>query len=420
MSYQLAELIKEARVAVTEEIAAVAAEIERLAKYFEEDKHPRDSHGRFATHGGTDYSSPEVLEEKLGTLKTFGQFIPSHIRAGQLKSEVSKEIASKMKSSTNDMLLASPVHVHGYIHYGSGDTGLDSRRDLFVSEQSPENRGLEGMASSFQYLTIGTNGDMISPLRVNGLNIAEDAETSMLRGLSSEDARNSYNIDPSPYSSFADAELRDAGWMRSSEAIKDPAFLEELRNEAASNLIQAWARSSNDSDIQSLAIQESAESEFGVRDTHPWSLTQSTADMVQSNLEENGSVYRDFLRTQYEDTQSKLADLGYTPGDMISLLRGVDQRFGDVGEQMDARFRPLTSFTTDPGTARDFMDNEVTGGVGSMLKVDVPVSDIFSTPYTGNGCLSEKEVVVLGGVKQTEIVDYISEFVHRKDLRFHA
>jgi len=49
--------------------------------------------------------------------------------------------------------------------------------------------------------------------------------------------------------------------------------------------------------------------------------------------------------------------------------------------------------------------NEVAGEVGSMLKVDVPVSDIFSTPYTGNGCLGEKEIVALGGIKKAEVVD---------------
>ena len=58
------------------------------------------------------------------------------------------------------------------------------------------------------------------------------------------------------------------------------------------------------------------------------------------------------------------------------------------------RLRPLSSFSGSNFVASRFAGESAEGG--KVMIVKVPVSQIFSTPFTGIGCLPEEEFVVLG------------------------
>lgn len=178
-----------------------------------------------------------------------------------------------------------------------------------------------------------------------------------------------------------------------------------MREVAVSGLVQAWAISSNDSRPISLAIQKAAEEEFGIEGAFQWStddLTQGNTDYMYS---EHSNVYKRFVRAQYDSTQETLSDTGI---EYVEAYRGYtteyDSELHNRNEDITAQLRPLSSFSTSYETAMEF-----TGGYGSstsvlveettssmVIKSFVPKEQIFSFSFTGVGCTSEKEMVVLG------------------------
>jgi hypothetical protein len=176
-----------------------------------------------------------------------------------------------------------------------------------------------------------------------------------------------------------------------------------LREKAVSMLIGQWAQTSNDSEPLSLAMQDAAQREFGLTGTVPFQVVgtaeaQQTADGL---TERSGSTYQDFVRTQYDQTQSALKDEGLNPNDTVTLYRGTEQELDEPGARMEIAMRPLSSFTPDPDVARLFTIDKKPDS--PILKSEVPVSQILSIPSTGVGCLNEKEVVLLGNVGQAEV-----------------
>ena len=66
----------------------------------------------------------------------------------------------------------------------------------------------------------------------------------------------------------------------------------------------------------------------------------------------------------------------------------------------DIEMQPISSWSIDVDQAKSFADN---GVYKVLLKTVVPVELIFSTAFTGNGCLSEYEIVILGGKGKADI-----------------
>ena len=61
----------------------------------------------------------------------------------------------------------------------------------------------------------------------------------------------------------------------------------------------------------------------------------------------------------------------------------------------DALMQPISSWSLKKDIAERFTGN--TGQIGAIFSTTVPVSRIFSTSFSGIGCLNEHELVVLGG-----------------------
>ncbi len=82
-----------------------------------------------------------------------------------------------------------------------------------------------------------------------------------------------------------------------------------------------------------------------------------------------------------------------------AILSATDDFLGRIST---LRFQPLSSFSTSPITAGGFVrSNQSVGQIGAMHMVRVDRRKIFSTPFTGPGCLCEHEFTILGGKVNT-------------------
>lgn len=222
------------------------------------------------------------------------------------------------------------------------------------------------------------------------------------------------------------------GLLANGDAVlgNDPALLPSLRADAISNLVSRWAETSHNSSVVSIAMQESATKEFNLTGIGTWDESENTDEMnqdlaqsVQSELTKNGDMYQAFLRAQYDSTQQFFKDNGISqvtayrgfkfdgeyntqltpdeqvPGAMPSWAVPEEQDdFNDDGNtwNADIPLRPLSSFSYDPNQASNFAGSGYTD-TGRMIAGVVPVSRVLSTAVTGNGCLNEREMVLLGG-----------------------
>jgi hypothetical protein len=203
--------------------------------------------------------------------------------------------------------------------------------------------------------------------------------------------------------------------------IEDPEFARMLREEVASNLVHQWAQTSNDNHPMSHAIQEIAEEMFGIKDSPEWdwgtspeiSLGLTSKDYVTRQIaeikEKNGEFLKAFVKAQYRLTQEWFEDRGI---DKITVYRGIKKAKSTVSGEGMAGLRPLSSWSTNISTAEDFTRGSLGESLekSMLLRREVDVKEIFSTPLTGVGCLAEYEVVLLGGKK---VVDFASP----KDVR---
>lgn len=176
--------------------------------------------------------------------------------------------------------------------------------------------------------------------------------------------------------------------------------------DAVGQVVTQWAKDSNDSNKASLSVQEAASEEFGV----PMSQFQQAKigtyvvggqyrPGIIENYERASNMTRQaertILRAQYNNTQAQLQAAGYKPTDTVRLYRGIRDSSIDINTTANYQGNALESWSISPYIARGF------GGAGNdsrALVAEVPVSSIFSTARTGNGCLNEGEVVVFGSI----------------------
>jgi len=191
--------------------------------------------------------------------------------------------------------------------------------------------------------------------------------------------------------------------------------------------VDAWAGSSNDANIVSLAVQRIVAREFGLTDTTElsqvgWSATGNMSDlegMVDELLAtpQLNKALTLMVHAQYDATQAFLKAQGVESVElhrgMISatLWNDVSAIYGGKNEEQprDLQSRPLSSWAVNKIAAVLFLDNDLgEGGDGTsvMLRRTVPRSQIFSTPFTGIGCLKETEMVILGGIHETAAQAY--------------
>jgi len=178
--------------------------------------------------------------------------------------------------------------------------------------------------------------------------------------------------------------------------------------------VKQWSRSSNNHMMESLAIQRDAAEEFGVE------MSDFTKGRIRE-LETNeyytdrrdplypSDVQRRILRAQYDNTQKFLREQGIGPDDMVTLYRGAKwdkaiTKDWKAGQEVAFHDNALASWSLGEDIARVFWrwDSKKDGVI---LKINVPASMIFSTALTGNGCLTEGELLLIGGRGTAELID---------------
>lgn len=167
----------------------------------------------------------------------------------------------------------------------------------------------------------------------------------------------------------------------------------------ASGMLGAWAHSSNDNNANTLAIQNIAESHFGLTDAAQWGAdnagnTEQNFSEIMGRVTSIENTHEDLITTaldaQYNATQQFFQDAGISE---ITLYRGVEMEIPEGTQEVT--MRPLSSWSLESDTADAFGS--------TILQATFPVDRILSIPTTGLGCLGESEVVVLGGRINAEV-----------------
>lgn len=176
---------------------------------------------------------------------------------------------------------------------------------------------------------------------------------------------------------------------------------------AAATLTDQWSSTSGDSEPLAVAMQIATRKELGLSsDSHdvPPSSDSDTVREGRELYEQHSTVLRGYARAQYEATQEKFANDQVTH---VTLYRGMafeSQRegaavFGDSQWKgvAEVTHQPMSSYSMSYSTAYEFARQGDSNSPAAMIGIRVPVARILSTPFTGAGCASESECIVLGG-----------------------
>jgi len=304
-------------------------------------------------------------------------------------------IAEDMKSSTNDLVaaaspwdmmttcyVAQPTEFGGIklVDYPSLDPAGDDQDNRIYPTSSEE------MAKACDALVMHDDGTSTAIMFGAGVTM-ESLQTAVADSRVSVTA-----LDPNASDTELNMNVPTSAVFASNSSAAD----EYLRTQATTGLLSAWAGTSNDSNEHSLAMQDAAAKEFGIKDPLTWGKAQGVSDLTLAArdqlISDHGAVYQDFLRTQYDQTQKALADQGLKPTDSVTLYRGiVDVKLPPEGQVYEVATRPLSSWSTTTATADGFSTD------GNIVAAQVPVKDILSTGASGFGTWYEQEVVVMGG-----------------------
>ena len=217
--------------------------------------------------------------------------------------------------------------------------------------------------------------------------------------------------------------------------ISELTILSGVDEDTVNEVIKQWAETSNDNDIKALSLQEAAAEELGLklsawqqerldnvteegynkraatlRESHPdWEEERITHSMGQMGYSLTAQPItsrtneRAIIRAMYDNTQEQLAKVGYSPGDTISLFRGIT--YGDSnpgraeGATVDYKGNSMESWSVSGTVAMNFATSQGNyDEYGEVASMAVPVSSIIGTARTGFGCLTEGEFIIAGNV----------------------
>jgi hypothetical protein len=209
-----------------------------------------------------------------------------------------------------------------------------------------------------------------------------------------------------PHMSWRSLEGRSEVKRNTVQALADQTGLEYDR---VNELVKTWAHTSNDHDPVSLGFQQAAADTFGV-ELSEWQK-QKINETVDRHRKEDGTwefvdvelfdnSRRDsakVLEAMYDNTQVELKAAGLKE---VTLYRGMTQPKGAdprLGDEYDIGPNAVGSWSLDYNVAENFASRYGDPDVdGVVLKMAVPAERIVSTPFTGSGCLTEKEFLVAG------------------------
>lgn len=178
------------------------------------------------------------------------------------------------------------------------------------------------------------------------------------------------------------------------------------------DLVKQWAITSNDENPDSLRVQEAAAKVFGLELTD-WQVKKlnevkknkpamwSYKTYTESEAEKPSNRIQEFVKATYHNTQDYLAARG---AKTIKVYRGVQssdylgltdtevRELERSGKPVKVQNNALSSWATDIEVAKNFA--YISGSL--VIEMEVPIEHVFSTAMTGNGCLNESEVVLIG------------------------
>ena len=186
----------------------------------------------------------------------------------------------------------------------------------------------------------------------------------------------------------------------------------EKRHALVRGVIDTWANTSGDSEPVAVGIQKAIAKEFAgdlpeIADAGTSHLgnyqslftgNSSPAELMRMRGIEDtvsrSSAVREVLRAQYNATQDYFESQGIKE---LTLHRGFISESGvKSSDSEDLRLQPASSFSMNRKTAEMFAD-DMSSSISGLVTVTVPVSRVLCTAKTGMGCLTEQEIVVLGG-----------------------
>jgi len=201
--------------------------------------------------------------------------------------------------------------------------------------------------------------------------------------------------------------------------MEHPRGVDAQAQVMAQAYVDRWAFSSADHDPKAWAMQEVAAEVFGGKaDASSALVTDWQRREVKDEIALSGPAIESYLRATYAETQDTLRGVdslvltrGFGTEDRPGVVagtpveRGADGGVVSNGVTAEVTSNPLSSWSTDFRVAQSFAVQSsldkggvLKEGVYPAVAVNVvPADRIFSLPSTGPGCLSESELVVLGG-----------------------
>lgn len=175
------------------------------------------------------------------------------------------------------------------------------------------------------------------------------------------------------------------------ERIGSESARDLIKEFCVSKAVEAWAASSNKSPT-SQTMQKAVQSAFGL---------ENALDNANRKEARPLKFHIELARAQYEETQELLSSAGVNA---VKLYRGTTNRSGllpipdSLGGTVKSQLSPLSSWSTDEDIADRF------SGRGPIAEAFFPRQRIFSTPFSGFGCLKESEFVILGDVYDVAVL----------------
>jgi hypothetical protein len=327
---------------------------------------------------------------------------------------------------------------------GSGHFGHEGRPGE-VGGSQPGDGGVAGEGAAAGGVREAPLGRQLTDLRRPAMRVFTDhwhdvVERSVAR----------FRDDPKFHASVVASHADPEAALAKMDVVSALALESGLDETTVNMLIHGWAATSNDDDYRSLWMQQMAAREFAELDvsTDAWQnehfeaidaerernfrtigsepgqatatsleLRQMTPFEAASYRVENGVYMMDrsgpqqeqqageFLRAMYDQTQAMFQEAGIRE---VVLYRGQTatqaelSALSESGINIPLRPNAMESWSLDADVAKGFA---VGRGAGGYVQAAVfPIERVLATPFTGYGCLNEKEVVVLGGPGRARLV----------------
>jgi len=182
------------------------------------------------------------------------------------------------------------------------------------------------------------------------------------------------------------------------KVTSDLAERSGLSYQRCNELTSAWAISSSDTNMDSVALQAAVQDKFGTPPSDYMTASIASfadeADKAYADAKADADVY---VAAMYTATQEDLQERGIKE---MTVSRGIIMMDAQPTGEQEVQLNPASSFSTDTRIASNFAagaGDDVRGSFSYVMETTVPAERILSTPLTGIGCANENEVVVVGG-----------------------